>query len=250
LEVQWPDGSRRWLLLRAEIDVRGSGAVRTIGVAMDITARKRSELHLRLLVNELNHRVKNTLATVQSISAQTFRGDVTSDPARQAFEARLLALSRAHDVLTRENWEGASLREIVDGAVSPYGGQDGTPWFLIEGPHVRLPPHIALALAMALQELATNAAKYGALSSEAGRVAIRWSLEDRGGQRLRLAWEESGGPPVSVPKHRGFGTRLIERSLAQDLHGGVRIEFRPGGVVCTIDALLPERGAFEGIVFG
>ncbi len=253
LEVHWPDGSRHWLLLRAEIEVQGPGHVRTIGVAMDITARKRAELHLRLLVNELNHRVKNTLATVQSISAQTFRGDVTSAPARQAFEARLMALSRAHDVLTRENWEGASLREIVDVAVSPYAGPEGTARFLVEGPHVRLQPRMALALAMALQELATNASKYGALSSAAGRVGIRWSLEEAGGRRLRLAWEESGGPAVAVPGHRGFGTRLVERSLAQDLDGEVRIEFKATGVVCRIDAPLPDRGAFDpadGIVFG
>jgi PAS domain S-box-containing protein len=253
LEVQWQDGSRHWLLLRAEIEVRGPGQVRTIGVAMDITARKRSELHLRLLVNELNHRVKNTLATVQSIAAQTFRGDVTSASAREAFEARLMALSRVHDVLTRENWEGASLREIVDGAVSPYVGADGTAFFLVEGPLVWLPPRMALALAMALQELATNASKYGALSSETGRVTIRWRLAKAGARRLQLVWEEFGGPAVAVPGRRGFGTRLIERSLAQDLDGEVRIEFRPGGVVCTIDAPLPDHGAFdpvEGIVFG
>jgi PAS domain S-box-containing protein len=253
LEVRWPDGSRHWLLLRAEIEDLGASHVRTVGVAMDITDRKRAELHLRLLVNELNHRVKNTLATVQSISAQTFRGDAASAPARDAFEARIMALSRAHDVLTRENWEGAALQEIVDQAVAPYAGTTGSPRILIEGPHVRLQPRTALALAMALQELATNALKYGALSTAAGRVEIRWTLEEADIPRLRLIWEEIGGPLVRSPERRGFGTRLIERSLAQDLDGEVTIAFRPGGVVCAVDAPLPSRRSLdpmEGIVFG
>jgi two-component sensor histidine kinase len=204
-------------------------------------------------VNELNHRVKNTLATVQSISAQTFRGDAASASAREAFEGRLMALSRAHDVLTRENWEGAALREIVDQAVLPYETSTGTARFVIEGPNARLQPRGALALAMALQELATNASKYGSLSSSDGQVLIRWSMEAATPRRLRLVWEETGGPVVERPAHRGFGTRMIERTLAQDLGGEVRIEFRPTGVICTIHVLLPDHDTFDpvqGIVFG
>jgi two-component sensor histidine kinase len=158
------------------------------------------------------------------------------EQARESFEARLMALSRAQDVLTRENWEGAGLDEIVAQAIEPYRGE-GEGRFGVDGPQVRLLPRTALALAMALQELATNAVKYGALSNAAGRVRIAWTL-DRSNDppRLRLCWEETGGPPVQAPTRRGFGSRLIERSLAQDLEGEVRMTFAPTGVTCTFDA--------------
>ncbi len=238
LEVIWPDGSHHWLLLRAEIEVVGPGRIRAIGVAMDITVRKRAEEHQRLLINELNHRVKNTLATVQSIASQSLRGARSPEDARAALESRLLALSRAHDVLTRENWESAGLTEIVGEAISPFvTTRSGR--IHVGGPDVRLPPRTALALAMALQELATNAVKYGALSTEAGAVEIRWTVTDEPERRLHLTWAERGGPAVTPPKRRGFGTRLIERSLAQDLHGRVTIAFEPTGVVCSVDAALP-----------
>jgi two-component sensor histidine kinase len=189
-----------------------------------------------LLIHELNHRVKNTLATVQSIATQTLRNAGVSQEPRMALEARLFALSRAHDVLTRENWEGASLREIVAQSIEPYRGI-GEGRLNGEGPEVRLSPRTALALAMALQELATNAAKHGALASMTGRVDITWSLDEAvQPARLHLRWEEKGGAPVQPPQRRGFGTRLIERSLASDLQGNVRIDFAPGGVVCTIEA--------------
>ncbi len=214
------------------------GRLRAIGVAMDITARKRAEEHQRLLINELNHRVKNTLATVQSVASQSLRGARSPEEARAALESRLLALSRAHDVLTRENWESAGLKEIVTQAMLPFtstrAGRVHT-----SGPDVRLPPRTALAIAMALQELATNAVKYGALSREAGNVEIRWTATRSEERRLHLTWEERGGPPVTPPKRRGFGTRLIERSLAQDLNGRVVIAFEPTGLICTVDAALP-----------
>ncbi len=237
MRVVRPDGTIRWLLLRAELQPSPQGRLgQTVGVALDITERKRAEEHQRLLINELNHRVKNTLATVQSIAAQTLRNAGTTDEARSALESRLFALSRAHDVLTRENWEGAGLRAIVVEALAPYRGA-GDERFHIHGPDVWLSTRMALALAMALQELATNAVKYGALSRETGRIAIEWRVaQETGHDRLHLAWTESGGPPVSPPRRRGFGTRLIERSLAQDLNGEVRIAFTETGVVCTVDA--------------
>ena len=203
---------------------------------VDIDQEKRAAEHQRLLINELNHRVKNTLATVQSISAQTLRNAETTADAREAVEMRLLALSRAHDVLTRENWEGASLSEVVAQAVEPYRtpGQDR---LHAMGPDVRLPPRMALALSMALQELATNAVKYGALSNATGKVHITWTVQNGAfPPRLALCWAEKEGPRVEAPRRRGFGSRLIERSLAQDLGGTVQIDFAPHGVVCMVDA--------------
>ncbi len=232
-----PNGTIVWVhdSLTIVRDATGRGRS-ALAAVMDITERKRLEEHREVLVNELNHRVKNTLATVQSIATQTLRNARSPAQAREDLEDRLIALSRAHDVLTRENWEGASTREIIQGAVEPYLHR-GEGRFLIKGPDVRLLPRTALAIAMALQELVTNAVKYGALSNETGQVRITW-LIDRSIQppRLQLRWQEIGGPTVAPPTRRGFGSRLVERSLAQDLGGDVRIEFAPTGVVCTLDA--------------
>jgi PAS domain S-box-containing protein len=205
------------------------------GCSVDITDVRIADERQRLLINELNHRVKNTLSTVQSVVAQTLRSAETPGQAREDIEDRLIALSRAHNVLTRENWESADLRDIVDQAIEPYRGGDR---FRTEGPNVRLQPQMALALAMALHELATNAVKYGALSNTAGRVNIAWRIEPGLPPRLHLVWRETGGPPVQPPSRRGFGSRLIERSLAQDLVGEAVINFAPDGVTCTVDAPL------------
>ncbi len=207
----------------------------------DTTERKRWEEHQRLLINELNHRVKNTLATVQSIASQTLRNASSTHDAKNAVEERLLALSRAHDVLTRENWDGADMRAIVAEAVEPYSNP-GEDRLHLTGKRVRLPPRMALALAMALHELATNAVKYGALSNETGEVCIDWRDGDG---RLHLTWRETGGPPVRAPSRRGFGTRLIERSLASDLDGEVRIAFEPAGLVCSVDAPLSRPDEWQ-----
>ncbi|MFC1459517.1 PAS domain S-box protein [Microvirga arabica] len=233
------DGQVRWIRTEgvARLDDTGHFLGYT-ACGIDITDVKAAEEHQQLLINELNHRVKNTLATVQSIASQTLRNAPTAEAAREAFESRLLALSRTHDVLTRENWEGAFLREIVAQALEPYRsyGEERLHW---SGPKLRLSPRMALALAMALQELATNAVKYGALSDTAGRLDIGWSVDRKAGEPyLHLKWQESGGPPVQAPARRGFGTRLIERSLAQELNGEVRILFEPTGVVCVVEAPL------------
>ena len=201
----------------------------------DITHRKKAEEHQRVLIHELNHRVKNTLATVQSIASQTLRNACTMHEAKEALESRLFALSRAHDVLTRENWDAANLHEIVSQAVEPYRSYGARIQFA--GPTVRIPPRMALALAMAFQELATNAVKYGALYNEHGQVGIRWILDTSSEPPcLKLRWEETGGLPVRTPERRGFGTRLIERSLAHDLNGTAEIRFPATGVVCEISA--------------
>jgi two-component sensor histidine kinase len=231
-----PEGQESWTRVSGvplrDAEGRVSGA---LSVIVDIDEIKRSEEHQRLLINELNHRVKNTLATVQSIATQTLRNAPSTQEARDALEGRLLALSRAHDVLTRENWEGAELREIAAQAVEPYSSR-GEDRLHVRGPKVRLPPRMALALAMVLQELATNAVKHGALSNATGTIRMTWRVEGEAPERLHFQWEESGGPPVQPPARRGFGTRLIERSLAQDLDGDVRIAFALTGVICTVDA--------------
>ncbi len=237
VRVRDKDGRVRWLRCDGvpRLDDAGSFLGYT-GCNVDITDVKLAQEQQSLLINELNHRVKNTLATVQSVAMQTLRNAASTEQARDDFEARLIALSRAHDVLTRENWEGANLQEIVAQAIEPYR-QEEQDRFTIKGDPVRLPPRMALALAMAVQELATNAVKYGALSNDAGRVEIKWSLDRAGSMpRLRLRWTERGGPPVAPPTRQGFGSRLIERSLARDLDGEVSLEFAPGGLVCTVDA--------------
>jgi PAS domain S-box-containing protein len=214
----------------------------TSTIARDISERKRQERQRELLVNELNHRVKNSLATVQSLAAQTLGHSATLAEGRDAFEARLMALAKAHDVLTREQWQGASLHQLVADAIAAYSGGIDAGRFDVTGPAIRLRPPAALVLSMALHELATNATKYGALSNGAGQVEIRWRLVPGVPQRFQLRWAESGGPPVKSPGRRGFGSRLIERGLAQDLAGDVGLDFVSSGVLCTVDAPLEEVG--------
>lgn len=215
------------------------------GLQIDITDHKRAEEHLRLLVNELNHRVKNTLATVQSLAAQSFQRPGTHDAdtlaaARGAFEARLFALARGHDVLTRENWEGANLSDVIHEATAPYRDlAEGRGRIEMNGPDLRVSPPMALSLSMTLHELCTNALKYGALSVPAGRIDISWKiLEASVGQRLVMQWEEKDGPPVVPPTRTGFGSRLIQHGLARELNGTVTLAYEPSGVVCTIDVPL------------
>jgi two-component sensor histidine kinase len=208
------------------------------------------EQRQELLVNELNHRVKNTLATVQSIVAQSLRNAPTAEEARASIESRLFALSRAHDVLTRENWEGAGLRNILEEALAPYCGEQVKRVHL-SGPDVQLAPRMALSLAMAVQELATNAVKYGALSNGEGQIGISWTTDpETDPVRLQIRWQEIGGPPVHPPTRRGFGTRLLERSLSHEVDGKVEIEFRPTGVVCTIEVPLASTGGERTLVGG
>ena len=193
------------------------------------------------MVNELNHRVKNTLATVQSITAQTLRGAELSDEVRKALTSRLMALASAHDVLTDERWRGADLRELLEQTAAPYAQLDGVTPIVASGPQVYLPPKVSIALALAFHELATNAAKYGALSVEGGQVQVAWTQQPmETGSRLSLQWREVGGPPVSPPSRNGFGTRLIERGLSAELGGEVRLDFRPDGLVCTMQAVLAD----------
>jgi PAS domain S-box-containing protein len=243
------DGVVRWVAAKGRglFDADGH-CVRMVGTAIDVTQRKIVEQHLLLMVHELNHRVKNTLATVQAIIAQTLRGGDVPCLVREALTERLMALSRAHDVLTEQRWSGADLREIATVASEPYLG-DGPSPFVIDGPSITLPPRMAIAMALAFHELATNAAKYGALSRQGGQVAITWWAEPQGeAQRLDLEWRESGGPLVRPPAKQGFGTRLIQRSLAPDLGGEVDLAFAPDGLVCRLSCLVMEEPKTEGVI--
>ena len=234
-----PDGTRvPFLAYPAPLRDASGAVVGAINMLVDITERKRSEDQRHLLVNELNHRVKNTLATVQSIAAQSFRRESESDSYRW-FEGRLVALSEAHDVLSRENWEAAPLHDIIAQVVAPLEDEERQR-FAIEGPLVRLRPKVALSLAMVLHELCTNAAKYGALSNgSSGRILIQWRLSgDDDARILHLRWQETGGPAVATPLRKGFGSRLIEQGLARELGAEVRLIYAVEGVVCEIDAPL------------
>lgn len=192
--------------------------------------------HQRLLLNELNHRVKNTLSTVQSIALQTARQTDAPAAFTTAFEGRLLSLSKTHSALMAEDWEGAPLRDVLESELNHFG--EGR--IALDGPDVLLPPRAALALGLVAHEMATNAAKYGALSVPTGRVVVDWSLD--GGADppvLTLVWRERGGPPVAAPTRRGFGGRLIERSLVGELGGNVETDYAPEGL--TLTARFPLR---------
>lgn len=235
--IERPDGARASCMAYPTPLRDASGAIiGAINILLDITKRKRADEHQELLINELNHRVKNTLATVLAIAAQSFRTSADKQMYRW-FEGRLIALSKAHDVLAKENWTAADLHEIVEQTTAPLLNP-ARRQFEISGPRVSLRTKTALSLSMALHELCTNAAKYGALSTTAGRVAIRWHITEDAGRRLFLEWREQGGPAVVAPQRRGFGSRLIERGLARELGGKVELRYEPSGVVCEIETPL------------
>jgi two-component sensor histidine kinase len=194
----------------------------------------------RLMINELNHRVKNTLATVQSLARQSL-GRPADTPGLAAFTERLMALARAHDLLTQSVWEGADLHDILHQTLEPYEDRA-----VLAGPTVALTPNAALALSMVFHELATNAVKYGALSTSDGTVTVVWHVDPLALHRLTLHWEERGGPRVSTPSRKGFGSRLIAASLKSDLGGEARFDYRPTGLVCVLTLSLPTpRGDGE-----
>jgi putative addiction module CopG family antidote len=230
----------RWLSYRLFPIGDGMGVV-----FRDITDRKSAEEQRDLLIGELHHRVKNTLATVQAIAAQTLRSAGVDPSVRQTFEARLLTLSNAHNVLTDKNWAGADLHDVIWSALRPHSAPDRKQ-FSVEGPNMLLQPVSAVGLSLAMHELCTNAIKYGALSAETGNVTVRWTVQD---SRFRLEWHEHGGPPVKKPTRQGFGSAMIERALAAQLRGQVTIDYAPAGLVCTIDApfeAIRESGATNG----
>ncbi|MDQ4060873.1 MAG: PAS domain S-box protein [Pseudomonadota bacterium] len=214
-------------------------------IMRDVSAYHAAEKRGQLLLQELSHRVKNMLATVQAIARQTLRSAGSLDAFTQAFEARLTGIAATHDLLTAGRWQGASLHDIIAKEAAPYQSAGKKARIRIAGTPVELPPSQALAAGMVFHELMTNAVKYGALSVPTGRVDVTWDVaESTTGRSLRLQWTESGGPRVSPPRRRGFGSRLIERSLAQEVDGTARLEFAPAGLRCAMTlSLSPADGA-------
>jgi PAS domain S-box-containing protein len=242
VRIRWPDGSIHWLALATETILGPQGRpVAAFGIVADVTHRKAEEEHRTFLVGELNHRVKNMLATVQAIAQQTFRPPADPAVAQDAFRARLATLANATAILVSENWRQARLDDIVTAALLPF--QKGANIYCTYNggaEAVRIGPQSTISLAMILHELCTNAVKYGALSVDSGRVDVTWTSEVvTAEQRLRMRWEERGGPALSPQRHVGFGTRLIERGIAAELEAKVALDFSPTGVICTIDARIP-----------
>jgi PAS domain S-box-containing protein len=240
LDLVHDDGDRRILLVRAAPLRRPDGSViGAVCAAADVTERHRYEARLRLLVDELNHRAKNTLAVVQSLAKLTLKNLDT--PSRQSFEERLFNLAQVHDLLTQDHWTGAELGAVLGSAIRAVFPAENR--VSLEGPGIRLHPRTAISLSMAAHELATNAIKYGALSAASGRVSVRWSTD---GGRFALTWEESNGPTPAPPTRRGFGTRMIGDVVAKELEGEVRFDYRAGGLVCTIEGSLGALQASPG----
>ena len=236
------------LLIRPVFDDEGK-LVHYFASQVDISVQRQAEAltrateeRLRLVADELSHRVKNTLSTVQAIVRQTLRTAPSLAEAGDTIGARLIALGQAHEALTRQNWEHSELGTVIRGAIQPHSDVQGR--FRIEGPEIYLEARSSLAVAMAVHELCTNAVKYGALSVAAGTVEVGWKVERRdGGRYLVLEWREQDGPLVATPSHKGFGSILIKEALAADLGGNVDVIYEPAGLVCRIETALSDGPA-------
>jgi two-component sensor histidine kinase len=211
----------------------------------EIEERRQAQTQQSLLIRELHHRVKNTLATVQAVVGATARATSNIDEFYEAFVGRIISLANTHSLLTEAVWQTASLREILDKELSPYKDDAGER-VVLEGPAVELPSEAAVPIGMAIHELTTNAAKYGALSVNPGKVIVSWTSETQpDGVRLKLRWTERGGPPVSPPKRQGFGSRLLHRVLATQLNAKVEMDFRPAGLQVSVNAVLKKANFLD-----
>ena len=236
-----PDGALRIVALDARPRFDAMGAFRGhVGVAADLTETREAERRQQLLINELNHRVKNTLAIVQALVRCTLKENDVPPFAANAVADRLIALAAAHDVLSRELWENAELNDLIASTIGPYGERISA-----TGPSVRVSPKTAIALAMGLGELATNAAKHGALSTTEGRVELRWSLRDA---VIEMEWREHGGPPVESPQITGFGSFLLGQALAVELGRPAELVYAPDGLICRLWAPVASASARSGDV--
>ena len=223
--------SLRVLLEQADIDAKTLLAQ----AGIDAKEREAADKLQKLILEEMHHRIKNTLATVSAIASQSLRTATSITLARQAIEGRMMALGRAHDLLMQASWANASLADVVRGAIEPFGGLS-TGRFSIDGPDIAISSGAVITLAMTFNELSTNTTKFGALSVPGGRVEIAWTV-DHATQRLQLAWTEVDGPAVQPPIRKSFGTRMME-SLGQQLHGKVLLDYRPNGFVYTLEVPL------------
>lgn len=245
--LKTPSQESRWVELRGQVsrDLVDQ-AVLMSGVGLDITARKDAEEHRKLLARELSHRVKNSLATAQAVFLQSLRSAETIKDAEERAMGRIQALSRAQDALTQEGWSTATLREVVDMSLKPF--QTGK--IRIAGPRLVLGARAVLTLTLALHELATNSMKYGALSSEQGSVTITWDIEPGEQPAVRFHWSEMGGPKVTPPARRGFGSRVIEDTVRVEIRGTAQLDFHPDGVryeiVAPVQALSDDVDAYSG----
>jgi two-component sensor histidine kinase/ActR/RegA family two-component response regulator len=228
--------SLRLLLEQAGIDAKTLLAQ----AGIDAKEREAADKLQKLILGELHHRIKNTLATVSAIASQSFRAASSIEEGQQAMEGRLLALGRAHDLLMKVSWASASLTHTFSGATEPYDGQ-GARRFHFNGPDIRITSGAVIALAMTFNELCTNTTKFGALSVPDGRVDVAWTI-DEDKQRLRLVWTETGGPAVKPPTRRSFGTRMMQ-SLGQQLNGQVQLAYEPSGFVYSLDVPLASIAA-------
>jgi two-component sensor histidine kinase len=225
------NGSLRLLLEQAGIDAKALLAQ----AGIDAKEREAADKLQKLILDEMHHRIKNTLATVSAIASQSLRTATSLQHGQQAIEGRLIALGRAHDLLMQVSWANSSLLQTVRGATEPYDSQ-GAGHFSIDGPDIGITSGAVIALAMMFNELCTNTTKFGALSVPAGRVDIAWTVDDKK-QRLRLTWTEKDGPKVEQPTRRSFGTRMMG-SLGQQLNGEVQLAYEPTGFIYTLDVPL------------
>jgi two-component sensor histidine kinase len=228
--------SLRLLLEQAGIDAKALLAQ----AGIDAKERAAADKLQKLILDELHHRIKNTLATVSAIAAQSLRTATSIEHAQQAIEGRFIALGRAHDLLIQVSWASSSLLNTVRGATEPYDGE-GAGRFSIVGPDIGITSGAVIALAMTFNELCTNTTKFGALSVPTGRIEIAWTIDDEA-QRLRLTWTETGGPAVSAPTRRSFGTRMMG-SLGQQLQGRVQLAYQPTGFVYVLNVPLKSLTA-------
>lgn len=234
-------GTQIFLSSKSPLRNKDGEIIGIFGISKNITQRKNDERLREILQNELEHRVRNTLALVQAMARQTFKSAGIDKETWETFEGRLISMSKAHGLLTRESWVGAEIADVVSEGLVAHGSLQ-TERFEIDGPQAWVNAQTALGLAMALHELGTNAIKYGALSVPAGQVTISWSVDDDGeGQTLNFDWTERNGPPVVAPTRQGFGSRMIQQVLAQAALNGPQVQYHPVGVQFNVRLALTER---------
>ncbi len=236
---------RHYLLSAGPLHDAREQVIGCVVMLTDITERKRFERHQHVLLAELSHRVKNTLASVRSIAGQTLRNVSSIQEFEPAFDGRLKALALGHGVLTRAEWGDADLQDLLHQILAPFRAVRAED-VVLTGPRARLPARQVVVMSLMLHELATNAAKYGALSAAGGRLSVEWTVDRRPHHLLRLRWTETGGPPVRPPRRRGFGTALIERSIAHELDGSANFDYRPEGLVCELT--FPLEAAMDDLL--